>query len=61
MRIEKLRQADEQEQHALKELDRRGFLLKTLCDATRELCGLEVPSYSGFILGGSLSMPACTR
>lgn len=41
MRIEKLRQADEQEQHALKELDRRGFLLKTLCDATRELCGLE--------------------
>jgi len=41
MRIEKLKQADDQEQRALKELDRRGFLLKTLCDATRELSGLE--------------------
>ncbi len=40
MKIEKVGQANDEEQHALRELDRRGFLLKTICDATRELGGL---------------------
>jgi len=41
MKIAKLKQAADQEQRVLRELDRRGFLLKTLCDATRELSDLE--------------------
>lgn len=41
MNIEKLKKANDQQQHALREVERRGFLLKTLCDATRELSGHE--------------------
>lgn len=41
MKIAELKRATDQEQRVLRELDRRGFLLKTLCDATRELSDLE--------------------
>lgn len=41
MNIAKLKQANDKQQDALMELERRGFLLKTLYDATHELSGLE--------------------
>lgn len=37
----KPKKSNDEVRHTLKELDRRGFLLKALCDATRELSGLE--------------------
>lgn len=41
MKIANLKQANDRKQDALMELERRGFLLKTLRDATCELNGLE--------------------